>query len=220
MTWENRTGQTICYGEYFDIYRKERRGDPVKCEMRPTDHDVTWQDILYIVEGETAERKISLGAYDLSEEGEYLICFEFYLEGDNSVTYTGNLEFFVEKVSTKGYTEVDKVDARITEVVLGGKWPYVAMEWDNLSGKSIEYGLLYRLYYRSSDGSLIECDRRENTAYDLISLRGEGRNPVRCFDLWYWDMSKSGDYVISYEFNFNDEEWPTRHQGYLEFTMP
>ena len=128
--------------------------------------------------------------------------------------------FFVEKVSTKGYTEVDKVDARITEVVLGGKWPYVAMEWDNLSGKSIEYGLLYRLYYRSSDGSLIECDRRENTAYDLISLRGEGRNPVRCFDLWYWDMSKSGDYVISYEFNFNDEEWPTRHQGYLEFTMP
>jgi len=217
MEWERQTQGIIHFGEYFELYRKGWHGNWVRCR---TQYPVGYHDILYSVEGDGAERKFWLGAYDFSEEGEYLIRFEFYLGEDKSDTYTGNLAFEVEKTETTGYTELDRVDVSVNELILGGKWPYVSMEWENLSGKTIEYGLLYRLYYRTPEGALEECDIRESYGYDFISHKVIGKNRTRFFDLWYWDMSRAGEYVIAFEFDLKGEKPREEYTGYLEFTVP
>ncbi|MBQ8815290.1 MAG: hypothetical protein IJZ85_12440 [Lachnospiraceae bacterium] len=215
IDWINRTGRTIHFEKEYGVYRKGLFGREKQIQATFATEN---NELLFDIEGTTAERKVPLTAY-LSAEGEYSIRFTFYLDEEADIIYTAELNFRVGTVETDGYTECDGVDVRAKELVLEGEFPYIAMEWVNLSGKTVEYGLLHDLYYRNIDGSLERCVRDPEIMYDFILLKTAGIS-AQIQDLYGWDFSKAGTYVVTFDFSFEGEQPREEYNGYLEFTVP
>ncbi len=88
MEWQNNSGKTISYGSEFHLYRKVFGSAPV--EIKGGNN--VWNSLAYIVSDVVDERTFNLSSYNLSEKGEYVLEFKFYIEGEDAI-YKAYLEF-------------------------------------------------------------------------------------------------------------------------------
>ena len=87
--WENKTGDTLCFGNGFELYRYGK-----KCE---TKEDYAYNLNLNLVQnGGEYEDCIALSGFELEEGGDYRLEKEFYLESNPDEKYIAYINFTVD----------------------------------------------------------------------------------------------------------------------------
>ena len=107
-------------------------------------------------------------------------------------------------VVTDEYTDCPNVDIRMLEFMFGDGMPYLELEFQNYSGKTLAVGEDYHLY-REVSGQRQDCSKEE-MIWESILYHMTGLNPMRQMNLWGQDISKEGHYVLEFEFSFAEEE--------------
>ncbi len=82
MSFTNNTGKELSFGEQFKLYRKNL-GTKINCKK---DKNEFWNELLNVINGESASRTINLIDYDLSHTGEYQLEFNFTVDGEGEFT--------------------------------------------------------------------------------------------------------------------------------------
>lgn len=117
---------------------------------------------------------------------------------------------------TTGYTDCENVDIGIIEADYSSDTPYIKAFWKNDTGKTITYGLEYKVY--RIDGEKIQCDPTiDNLAWNSLLYTFSEKYTTRDFSLKYYDLSKPGRYSIEFSFEFEGES--TEYIATLEFEI-
>lgn len=98
-----------------------------------------------------------------------------------------------------GYTDCEGVDVNIIELFLDGEDVCIEMEWDNRSGKELNYGLPFTVY-RHQDGNKVECGTLFDKVWSDIAYVVLGKTSSRTIRLEGYDLSEAGDYSIEFTF--------------------
>ncbi len=98
-----------------------------------------------------------------------------------------------DSVEQTGYSDIEGVSIRISDIEASAPSPYIEIEWKNESGKDIVYGESFYVY-RDDNGNWVDC----NEMSDVFSLIGyllpDGKTVTKRYSLSYMQMEESGLY--------------------------
>lgn len=114
------------------------------------------------------------------------------------------------------YTTCDQVLITETTVTPLTAPPKVIIKWQNNSGQEISYGEQFNLYYIDGENKQ-SCDQMSSERFwDSVLYSFFKKEGYRTFYLHYYDISRTGDYVLEFDFTLQDD---TKHTASIHFSL-
>ena len=123
-----------------------------------------------------------------------------------------------KNVEQTGYSDIEGVSIRITDIERAAPSPYIEVEWKNESGKDIVYGESFYVY-RDDNGNWVDCNEMSDVVHLIGYLLPDGKTAIKRYSLSYMKMEKGGLYRFDTDCHIDGGEAGEEYKLWIDFQL-